>query len=445
MSPPTDPGSAVQQAPEIIPRGEHGISRKDFCQRALDVLYRLHDAGYQAYLVGGGIRDLLLGKHPKDFDVATDARPEEVRKLFRRARIIGRRFRLVHVMAGRDFTEVATFRALHDPDADHDEVELDAEGRIIRDNRYGSLEEDAFRRDFTVNALYYNIADFSLVDQVGGYQDLKARKLRIIGDPDQRYREDPVRMLRAARFAAKLLFDVEPATAEPIRRLGSLLEAIPPSRLFDECVKLFLTGHGERSLLALETFGLTDHLFPTSVLRPLRDDIAFVRSGLADTDRRIAADKPVTPFFLFAVLLWPAVRRRAEQLLAEGLPPAPAMQKAGATVAGELQDHIAVPRRFSAPMTEMFRMQPRFERTKGKRAMALLEHPRFRASFDLMLLRARSGGFDRELAGFWEEAAARRPSEVRDEILQGDDGEGGGRRRRRRRGGRRRRKAPAED
>ena len=443
-SPETSPAAAAASShqPIVIPRSEHPISRKQFCDRALKVLYRLHESGYQAYLVGGGIRDLLLGKHPKDFDVATDATPEEVRKLFRRARIIGRRFKIVHVMFGRDYTEVATFRALHQPESEHEDVQSDSEGRIVRDNRYGTLEEDAFRRDFTVNALYYNIADFSIVDYMGGYQDILDRRLRIIGDPDQRYREDPVRMLRAARFTAKLLFSVDAATAEPIRRLGGLLEAIPAARLFDEIVKLFLTGHGERSLLALETFHLTDHLFPRSILDGIRADSVLVRRGLASTDDRVRADKPVTPFFLFAVLLWPAVQRRADRLHRGGMPPAAAMQRASAEVAGELQSRIAIPRRFSTPMSEIFRLQARFERTKGKRSMALLDHPRFRAAYDFMLLRTAAGEFDQELADFWTRVQDEMPPQAPgDDIPEEDDlGPPDSQPRRRRR---RRRRKPA--
>jgi poly(A) polymerase len=421
----------------VIPRPEHSISRRDFCDHALKVLYRLHDAGYQAFLVGGGIRDLLMGKHPKDFDVATDATPEQVRKLFRRARIIGRRFKIVHVLFGRDYTEVATFRALHRPDMDHDEVQQDDEGRIVRDNRYGTLEEDAFRRDFTVNALYYNIADFSLVDFVGGYQDMADRRLRIIGEPEQRYREDAVRMLRAARFTAKLLFDVDPATAEPIRRLGGLLESIPGARLFDECVKLFLTGHGERSLLALETFHLSDRLFPPAILEGMRSDSVLVRRGLASTDDRVRTDQPVTPFYLFATLLWPAVHRRATALERSGTPRAAAMQRAAAEVSGDLHTRIAIPRRFTTPMNEIFRLQARFERTSGKRAMALLDHPRFRAAYDFMLLRTAAGEFDQGTADFWTQTQDEMPPTARAEYIPEEDDldppAGQPRRRRRRR------------
>jgi poly(A) polymerase len=399
----------MSHEPRLIPRSEHTISRRDFSRDALRVLYRLHESGFQAYLVGGGIRDLLLGKHPKDFDVATDAKPEQVRKLFRRARIIGRRFKIVHVMFGREYTEVATFRALHQPESEHEDVELDDEGRIVRDNRYGTLEEDSFRRDFTVNGLYYNIADFSLVDYVGGYQDMQDRRLRIIGEPERRYREDPVRMLRAARFTAKLMFDVDPDTAEPIRRLGNLLESIPGARLFDECLKLFLTGHGERSLLALETFRLTEALFPPRILEGMRADSVLVRRGLASTDDRVRTDQPVTPFFLFATFLWPAVQRRARNLEQSGMPRAAAMQRASAEVTADLQSCIAMPRRFTTPMNEMFRLQARFERTSGKRALALLDHPRFRAAYDFVLLRTAAGEFDQDIADHWTRAQDEMP------------------------------------
>jgi poly(A) polymerase len=309
--------------PVTIPRPDHEISRASISSAALKVLYGLKEAGYQSFLVGGGVRDLLLGREPKDFDVGTDATPEEIRNLFRSCRLIGRRFRLAHVRFGREVIEVATFRARHDEqsgegsDSAHSE-----EGRILRDNVFGSLEEDAWRRDFTVNALYYDIKNFSVVDYVGGLDDLKAGTLKLIGDPEQRYREDPVRMLRAVRFAAKLGFRIHPDTEEPMHDLGQLLEDIPSARLFEEVLKLFLGG------CALTTFELLRHYDLFRYLFPMTDEalsheeegfpITFVARALENTDNRLAENKPVTPAFLYAALLWEPVRLRTQELIEQG-------------------------------------------------------------------------------------------------------------------------------
>ena len=294
----------------IIPRDAHNVSRRDISPNALRVLYRLREAGFGAYLVGGAVRDLLIGGHPKDFDVATDATPEQIRGLFRNCRLIGRRFRLAHVVFGREIIEVATFRANQ---VEEDGVEAHEVEAVLRDNVFGSIDDDAVRRDFTANALYYSIEDFSIRDYVGGFADVQARVLKLIGDPERRYREDPVRMLRAVRLSAKLGFTIDAATAEPIPRLAPLLREAAPARLFEECLKLFLSGHGVQSFLGMESHGLLDVMFPeaAAALRSNRSGALrrMVLKGLADTDARVAADEPVSPAFLFALLLWPAYCR----------------------------------------------------------------------------------------------------------------------------------------
>jgi len=388
--------------PTIIPRPEHTLSRADISENALKVLYRLKQHGYQAYLVGGGVRDLLLGREPKDFDVATDARPEQVREVFRNCRLIGRRFRLAHVHFGREIIEVATFRGPAQVDDEDRRVE---NGMILRDNVYGTLEEDALRRDFTVNALYYNIADFSVVDYVGGMDDLRAGLLRLLGDPEQRYREDPVRMLRAVRFASKLGFNIEPSCERPLFEMGELLQVVPSARLFDEVLKLFMAGTALIAFEKLRHYGLFGHLFPATEAALAREEeafpITFVNRGLYNTDVRIEEGKPVTPAFLFAVLLWEPVRLRARELEAEGIPPFPAMQQAGSEVVIAQQPVVAQPKRFSLPMREIWNLQHRFTQRGGKRPHRLLTHPRFRAAYDFMLLRAEAGEVEQELAEWW--------------------------------------------
>jgi poly(A) polymerase len=528
----------------------------------LRVLYRLRDAGFMAFLVGGCVRDLLIGIEPKDFDVATDALPEQVRKLFRNCRLVGRRFRLAHVFFGREIIEVATFRAASAPapgeeplaeseaevdaveteidaldidaegdldgngerglahgsrrdldqgaldagaladddiddDADEDEEEdpddafgddagmpppaviaphrsqnqpygqrfargdesaadletdpnaermFDETGRILRDNVYGTIDADVWRRDLTANALYYNIADFSIWDYVGGFEDIAARKLKLIGDPETRFREDPVRMLRAARFEAKLGFDIDPATAEPIERLKGLLGGVPPARLFDETLKLFLTGHGRRSLEILRKRGLLAALLPTvdkylnehpgSVVEDL-----LVR-GLENTDARVIADKPVTPTFLFALLLYGPIAGLIESTPPEHWHELSTILDACDRAAREVQAHVTLPRRFSLGMREMFALQPRLEHPRGRRALRVLEHPRFRAAYDLLLLRAEYGLASSEIAQWWtriQEVSAEERGRMADAITgqsQRTDSapRRGGRRRRRRRG-----------
>jgi len=391
----------------IIPREQHGVSRKNISSGALRVLYRLHEAGFAAYLVGGAVRDLLLGGHPKDFDVATDATPEDVKRLFRNCRLIGRRFRLAHVVFGPEIVEVATFRGSSD-DGSGDRHVVD--GRIVRDNVYGTIEEDALRRDFTVNALYYNIADFSVRDYVGGYEDVARRELRLIGDPVLRYREDPVRMLRAVRLAAKLDFAIAPDARAPFDELGELLLHAPPARLFDESLKLLLAGYGLKSFHALERAGLLADVYPlTARALAFRGGEAFsalLETGLASTDERIAADKPVTPAFLFAVLLWGAVRAQVEREIAKGVDPNLAWQRVSTQVMDEQAKHVAIPRRFGMVMQEIWMLQPRFEDRSKKRVFRLLAHPRFRAAYDFLVLRAPESAEVRALGEWWTRAQA---------------------------------------
>ncbi len=398
--------------PVVVPRAEHNISRANISPNALKVLYRLRSAGFAAFLVGGSVRDLLLGRHPKDFDVATDADPDQIKELFRNCRLIGRRFRLAHVRFGRDVIEVATFRAAGAQPDDDERAHSDS-GRILRDNVYGGIDEDVWRRDFTVNALYYNIADFSVWDYTGGVADVRALTLRLIGDPELRYREDPVRMLRAIRFAAKLGFTIEPGTVEPIARLGSLLRDVPPARLFDEVLKLFQSGHAVRSFDLLVEHDLLGYLFrDTNALLDTDQRqrvIEFIRRGLANTDERIVSDRPVTPMFLYAVFLWPAIQELALRLQAEGWHDAQALFEASQRIVVEQQ--TAFPRRFSSPMKELLAMQWRFGQRRGARAARLLEHKRFRAAYDFLLLRAACGEVDQETAEWWTHIQAQPPAE----------------------------------
>lgn len=346
---------------------------------------------------------MLLGREPKDFDVSTDARPEEIRALFRNCRLIGRRFRLAHVHFGREIIEVATFRALAGDDEGEDRLVED--GRIIRDNVFGSIEEDAWRRDFTVNALYYNIDGFTVVDYTGGMQDLQSGILRLIGDPGTRYREDPVRMLRAIRFAAKLGFRLHPETEAPLFELAPLLGDISPARLYEEVLKLFLGGSGAQTLEMLRHYRLFERLFPATerILNERREgtELALLNHALANTDQRVVEDKPVTPAFLYAALLWGPVQARSAELQAGGMPEVTSLQQASREVLQEQSRHAILPRRFSAQMREIWVLQPRLQRNTGKRAARLLEHPRFRAAYDFLLLRAQAGEDVRELADWW--------------------------------------------
>ncbi len=438
----------VTAGPVIVSRSEHPISRSAISASALKVLYKLKDAGYQGFLVGGAVRDLLLGRSPKDFDVGTNAHPEQVKELFRNCRLIGRRFHLAHVRYGQEIIEVATFRAAHTMADDDNSVDedsrrvLDTHGRILRDNLYGTIDEDVWRRDFTANALYYNIADFSIWDYVGGVADARDRVLRLIGDPETRYREDPVRMLRAIRFAAKLGFTIEQATAAPIKMLAPMLAGMPAARLFDEVTKMFLAGSAEGSFDLLQHYGLLEQLFPDladALSRPGAESAArVVRAGLAGTDERVIADKSVTPAFLFAVLLWPAVQQQAKHYAGFADSPMQAYLDAWDSVSARAQRRVALPKRFSLSAREVIGLQPRFEQRSGRRSLRLLDHPRFRAAYDFMLLRAAAGDCDPELAAWWTELQEMSPEARQDAVESVPNaaapaaGQGAKRRRRRR-------------
>jgi len=403
----------IHNTATVIPRPDHPISRVNISPNALKVLYRLKDSGYQAHMVGGGVRDLLLGREPKDFDIATDAHPEDVRRLFRNCRLIGRRFRLAHVVYGREVIEVATFRAVHESGTDSAAQQTD-EGRLVRDNVYGDIEGDAFRRDFTVNALYYNVADFSIIDYTSGMADIDAGLLRLIGDPDTRYREDPVRMLRVVRFATKLGFRIEASTEEPIIRLASLLGDIPPARLFDEMLKLFMSGSALDNFEMLRHYGLFGQLFPMTEQSLAYEGNYFqalVARGMENTDIRIAQGKPVTPAFLFAVFLWQPVRERAAQLEAEGQHPIQALQHAGSQIISEQASVMSTPKRFSLPMREIWMLQLRLEDMGGRRSRRMLSHPRFRAAYDFLLLRAEAGEVPVATGEWWTKFQVENPQD----------------------------------
>ncbi len=421
--------------PTVIPPSEHGISDADISGGALKVLEALTDAGHGAYLVGGGVRDLLLGLKPKDFDVATAATPETVRSLFRTCRLIGRRFRLAHVRMGREIIEVATFRANSDASAgDPDHVRVD--GRIVRDNVYGTLEEDAWRRDFTANCLYYDHRARTVIDFTGGYADACGRRLRVIGRAAERYREDPVRMLRAVRFAGKLGFDIEKDTSAAIHELAPLLEDMPPARLYEEIFKLFMAGAARTNYELLRRYGLFGHLFPETEAcieaEPAGLAAALSGKALDSTDTRIASGRSVTPGFLFAALLWEPMLRDSEACIARGMPPPHAWEAAGADVIERQIQHVSLPRRFSLMVREIWGLQPRLVNRRGPGAVSrLLAHPRFRAAYDFLLLRAESGEDVAEHARWWT-----RIQEVDDDERRSmlEDRRAPKRRRRRRRG-----------
>jgi poly(A) polymerase len=397
----------------IIPRDQHCISRKNISDGALRVMSRLRSSGYQAYLVGGAVRDLLLGGHPKDFDIATDATPEAVTDLFRNSRIIGRRFRIVHVRFGREIIEVTTFRGHHEsgssssehPETGGNHSRQSASGLLLRDNVYGTLEEDAARRDLTVNALYYDAGKFEVFDHVHGLQDLVNRSVCIIGDPEQRYTEDPVRMLRVVRFAAKLDFSIEEQTAAAIPRCAHLLEEIPAARLFDEFLKLFLAGYAASTLTKLLQYDLLRYLFPdtTNCARGDKSTLALIQAAMVNTDERIAQEKPVTPAFILAALLWPVVNARRARLEARGEAPMPALNSSAQQVIQDAVSHISIPRRFSQPMREIWEFQLRLQRRTGRKVLELIEHRRFRAAYDFLLLREQAGEDTGELGKWWTE------------------------------------------
>lgn len=392
---------------------EHGITREQISHNALKVTDRLQQAGFLAYIVGGAPRDLLLGEEPKDFDVGTQASPEEVRRLFRNARLIGRRFRLAHVRFGREIIEVATFRGFG-ADGDRD---VGDSGRVLRDNVFGSEAEDARRRDFTVNALMYDPATETLRDYAGGYDDVASRRLSLIGDPEQRYREDPVRMMRAVRFETKLGLVADGETGSLIPSMASCLADIPPARLLDELLKLLLSGHAVDGFKRLVETGLWQQLFPGLIEDPRQPPNLLIKA-LANTDQRVADNKPVTPGFLFAALFWPRVSKRANQRIANGQPPVEALAEAGDEAFSDRAYRVAVHRRFSTMAKEIWMFQPRFERRRGKRAMRLLSERRFRAAYDFLLLRAIEDPELSELAEWWTEVQ-HVDNETRDTMIFG--------------------------
>jgi poly(A) polymerase len=382
-------------SPRIIPASEHGLRRSDFSPNALKVIEKLQDAGFSAFLVGGGIRDVLLDGEPKDFDVATNATPEETRRLFRNAMIIGRRFRIVHVRFGREIIEVTTFRAHHDQSDNPKDAEQSHTGMLLRDNVYGDIASDAVRRDFSVNALYYDPSNGNLLDYTDGLADLNRRVLQMIGDPEARYREDPVRMLRAVRFAAKLGFTLTENTEEPIKRLAPLMSHVAPARLFEEVLKLMLSGYATATLGLLRKHGLFEALFPGTELSLQKDgDITnkFILHAVENTDKRIRQDKKVTPAFIYAAFLWPPLQASLRKLAQENkMPPAAAMQHVEQGVIAQQLSRTALPKRFLIPMREIWALQLRLPRREGRKAFILLEHPRFRAAYDFLLLREQAG------------------------------------------------------
>ncbi len=383
--------------PKVIPFAQHGIRRDQMSSPALKVVAALQQAGFQAFIVGGAVRDALLGLTPKDFDVATNATPEQVHHLFRRSRIIGRRFRIVHVTLEREVIEVTTFRG-------GQESVTDAQGRILHDNVFGSQAEDASRRDFTANALFFNPTDETIIDYHHGVRDIKQQKLVMIGNPTQRYREDPVRLLRAVRLSAKLGLEIDDNTRKPIAELAGLLRNVPAARLFDEMLKMMFSGHAYACIRRLRSEGLHHGIFPLLDAIGIDDEVGheFVRLALESTDSRVQQDKPVSVGFLLAALLWHQVRVRWQTIQEQGEKSTPALFLAMSDVEAEQDEQLAIPRRFSATMREIWATQPRFEQRSGQRPFRLLEHPRFRAGYDFLVLRAEAGEVDAELAQWWE-------------------------------------------
>lgn len=386
--------------PTIIPKDIHGISRRNISPSALKVMNRLNQAGFEGYLVGGGVRDLLLEGSPKDFDVATDATPEQVKTLFRNSRIIGRRFRIVHVRFGREIIEVTTFRGQNSDS--NQQVESDT-GQLLRDNVYGDLESDALRRDFTANALYYSAKDLAIYDYTNGMEDIKNRQLKMIGDPATRYKEDPVRLLRAVRFAAKLGFSIEPNTQEPMREQAHLLSHVPAARLFEEILKLFLNGYATATYGLLRDYGLLEELFPEScrVMDNHPSYALLIDEMIINTDKRIRTDKRVTPAFVYAALLWPAMHNEFLKLTADGASEVDAFAQASQKTTSLQLQRIMIPKRFLIPMRQIWELQWRLPKRQGNRAQRLLEHPKFRAAYDFLLMREVAGEELDNLGSWW--------------------------------------------
>nr|WP_255518848.1 polynucleotide adenylyltransferase PcnB [Gilliamella sp. W8126] len=393
-----------------ISRNEHNISRKNISENALKVLYRLNKQGYEAYLVGGCIRDLLLGKKPKDFDIATNATPEQIQKVFRNCRLIGRRFRLAHIMFGKEIIEVATFRGDHDDQSEQANISKRSQsGMLLRDNVYGTIEQDAIRRDFTMNALYYNVKDFTIRDYCGGLKDLKNGVIRLIGDPQTRYREDPVRMLRTIRFAAKLNMKIDQASADPIKKLAPLLKNIPSARLFDESLKLLQSGHGYNTYILLKQYQLFEQLFPVVERLFVQNNNSnlekIIAHVLKNTDYRIENKQRVNPAFLYAAFFWyPIIEQTQINSIESGLQYYDSFSMAINDVLSEQCRIIAIPKRLTNVMSDIWRLQLRMKKREGKRAFAILEHPKFRAAYDLLEMRSSiEKGELLDLAKWWDE------------------------------------------
>ncbi len=400
---------------KVIPRQQHCISRKAISSNALKVLYKFDNAGYQAFLVGGSVRDLLIGNRPKDFDIATNATPEQIKQLFRNARIIGRRFKIVHIRFGREVIEVTTFRAHHKPSTNFQErgesrhfKHLDSahssSGMILRDNVYGGISEDAARRDFTVNALYYTIRNFRILDFSSGIEDIQSKLIRALGDPDTRFREDPVRMLRAIRFSAKLGFKIEESTRKPIDKLSPLLESIAPARLFDEALKLLSTGYGCKTFQLIQEFKIGQYLFP-GILKCLnkedRAETRLVNLALRNTDLRIAEGKSVTPAFLFAALLWPVLNAELKLCYGDMHYGILELQLVANRVIGAQLQYTAIPKRFTIATREIWELQQRLQRRNKRSILSAYQHPRFRAAYDFLLLREEAGEELNDLGKWW--------------------------------------------
>lgn len=396
--------------PRVIERADHNVSRKNISDNALKVLYRLNNNGYDAYLVGGGVRDILIGQQPKDFDIATNATPEQIKKLFRNCRLIGRRFRLAHIVFGRDIIEVATFRGHHQAEeskkANQAHSKQSEHGMLLRDNIYGSIEEDAQRRDFSINALYYSTKDYKIYDFANGVTDIENKQIRLIGDPHTRYREDPVRMLRAIRFATKLDMNIEPTTAKPIKELAPLLANIPPARMFEEYLKLFLGGKAAANFYALEENELLEYIFPHISQwfkkQPNGNAMAFVHRILENTDTRVNNNQRVTPAFLLAAVIWYSLEESIEHILANNVTtPQEAFFTAMNETMTEQQRCLAIPKRFQLPMKDIWILQQKLTRREGSKAFKLLEHPRFRAAYDFLLIRGEIEGGELEALATW--------------------------------------------
>lgn len=399
----------TRHSPQAVeyPQDRHGIATDAIHYSALKVVSTLRDNGHDAYIVGGAVRDLLQGERPKDFDVATDATPEQVNRLFRSSRIVGRRFRIVHVRFGRDIIEVTTFRGSHDKPKQNrsQQSSQNDSGMLLRDNVYGSLEEDALRRDFTLNALYYCPERDIVLDYCGGLDDLRAGVIKVIGDPETRFREDPVRMLRAIRFAARPQYHLEADTTELIPELAHLMADVAAARLFDEVLKLFLSGYGAATWPLLYDSGLFAELFPQTaeVLRakPDSSDHKLILQGLHNTDQRIAIGKPVTPAFLYGIFMWPAVRERFQHLLCDSLPEMPALHQAAQDCLYRQQSRVAIPKRFTLPMRDIWELQLRLPRRGPKQIATTTSHRYFRAGYDFLLLRESAGELPDSSLGQW--------------------------------------------